>query len=460
MNGSRRLGDLALGVAFLLLVAGGLGVAALMYGQAFRSHTDVTLLTGTVGNSLQTGSDVKLNGVPVGEVSAVATSPDGASLTLSLEPDVAAGLPAGTVARLLPKTLFGERYVQLVTDGATTGDGLADGATIHQDSSDEAVELEEVLDELLPVLQAVQPQKLAATLGELTLALRGQGAGIGESMERWGDYLTRLQPHVPQLVEDLDRLADVAEVYDVAAPDLLTALEDLTVTSRTLAEERTTLDDLYAGVLAASDETRTWLTANESTIVVLADESRAALEAVAPYADQFPCLLASVADFVPVMEEVLGVGTDEPGAHVTLSVAPDRGRYLAGRDAPTYRSGGGPRCPYTPSSRAGASAQGTGAPGAGTPGTGTPGTTATGTSSGAPTATPPPPSDLVTSLLGPDNGPQLGLARGLGDANSPGENQLIAELVAPTQGLAPAAYPGWSSLLLGPSLRGTAVVLR
>lgn len=443
MNPVGRRVDLALGVVFLLLVAAGLGVAGMMYNQTFRSTTDVTLLTGTVGNALQKGSDVKLNGVPVGEVSAVRTSTDGASLTLSLDPAVADGLPSGTVARLLPKTLFGERYVQLVADGATSGDGLPAGATIRQDSSDEAVELEEVLDELLPVLQAVQPQKIAATLGELTLALRGQGAGIGESMERWGDYLTRLQPEVPELVDGLDRLAEVAELYDIAAPDLIAALEDLTVTSGTIADERATLDDLYAGVIAASDETRTWLTANQSTIVVLADESRAALEAVRPYADQFPCLLASVADFTPVMEELLGVGTDEPGAHVTLSIAPDRGRYLAGRDAPTYRSGGGPRCPYTPSSQARNAAAVPQASGAGTP-----------------TATPPPASDLVTSLLAAQNGPQLGLARGMGDANSPAENQLIAELVAPSQGIAPAAYPDWSSLLLGPSLRGTEVVLR
>ncbi len=49
---------------------------------------------------------------------------------------------------------------------------------------------------------------------------------------------------------------------------------------------------------------------------------------------------------------------------------------------------------------------------------------------------------------------------GLGDANSPGENQLIAELVAPTQGMAPAEYPDWGSLLVGPTLRNTKVVLR
>jgi phospholipid/cholesterol/gamma-HCH transport system substrate-binding protein len=66
--------------------------------------------------------------------------------------------------------------------------------------------------------------------------------------------------------------------------------------------------------------------------------------------------------------------------------------------------------------------------------------------------------------IGPPPGAQaesylLALA-GLGDANSPGENQLIAELVAPTQGMAPSEYPRWNSLLLGPTLRNTEVVLK
>lgn len=443
---TRRV-DLALGVVFLLLLVLGLGTAALLYDKAFTARTEVVLATGTVGNALQRGSDVKLNGVPVGEVTTIEPTAEGARLTLALEPDVAAGLPDDTVARLLPKTLFGERYVQLVADGATSGAGIADGGAIRQDGSDEAVELEEVLDELLPVLRSIQPEKLAATLGELTLLLRGQGAQIGESMRTWGGYLTELDPYVPTLTDDLARLAEVADVYDVAAPDLLGALDDLTVTATTLVERRTTLDDLYAGVITAAGTSQTWLEANRDTIVVLADDSRDALAAIEPYAAQFPCLLRSVADFEPVMEEVLGVGTAEPGVHVSLDVSAARGAYRPGRDEPTYLVDGSPRCPYTVGSRSSAAPSDR----AGTAGT---------TGGGAPTRVAPPTSEVVEAYLAPDNAPRLALATGLGEANSPAENRLIAELLAPGQGLAPADYPGWASLLVGPVLRGAEVTLR
>ncbi|MEO9240088.1 MAG: ABC transporter substrate-binding protein, partial [Jatrophihabitantaceae bacterium] len=59
----------------------------------------------------------------------------------------------------------------------------------------------------------------------------------------------------------------------------------------------------------------------------------------------------------------------------------------------------------------------------------------------------------------PVSGAAAGSA-GLGTANSPQENQLIAELVAPTMGISPSSFPDWSSLLLGPALRGAVVSVK
>jgi phospholipid/cholesterol/gamma-HCH transport system substrate-binding protein len=47
----------------------------------------------------------------------------------------------------------------------------------------------------------------------------------------------------------------------------------------------------------------------------------------------------------------------------------------------------------------------------------------------------------------------------LGPANSPHENDLVNELLAPATGKPAAALPDWSSLLAGPALRGTEVTL-
>jgi phospholipid/cholesterol/gamma-HCH transport system substrate-binding protein len=429
-----RARDLTLGLGYAALVLALAAGTWLAYNQVFVDRSDITLTTRTVGSALQKGSDVKLNGVPVGTVTGIEPRDGGATLTLALQPDVLDDLPKDTTARLLPKTLFGERYVALLVpggDGLGTGDPLAAGDTIHQDSSAAAVEIEELFDELLPVLRAIQPDKLSATLGELALMLRGNGDDLGTALVSWGSYLARINPLTPQLADDLASLGRVAETYADAAPDLVDALDSMTTTSQTLVDQESQVEDLFASVVVAADETNRWLVANSGTVIALSRESRRALEAVAPYATQFPCLASSMRDFIPVMDKALGKGTDEPGVHVVLNVTPSRGKYILGRDDPVYATSGRPRCPYQDGSTRPARLR---------------------ADADEPERMLPPPSERIRQVLS--------MNLGLGEANSPAENQLIAELMAPSAGLRPDDYPDWSSLLVGPLLRGAEVELR
>lgn len=431
-----RVRDALLGLSYVgLVLAIGLGTWA-SYEKVFTRSSEITLSTSSIGNALQKGSDVKLNGVPVGEVRGIEATDSGARLTLALKPDVLDQLPRNTVARLLPKTLFGERYVALVRPrSGVASASLEAGDRIEQDSSASAVEVEDLFDKLLPVLQAIQPDKLSATLGELALMLRGNGDRLGATLASFSTYLGKLTPITPQLADDLASLGRVADTYATAAPDLVDALTGFTTTAKTVAEKRTSLAEVFSRVTTAADDADAFVTANSRTIIRLSDSSRAGLEAIAPYAVQFPCLSRSMRDLIPVMDKVLGKGTKQPGLHVVLSVTPDRGRYRAGRDDIRYAKGGAPRCPYQDGSVKNVR--------------GRVGTTG---AAGDPAAIAPPPSPVVAEALA--------AGRGLGEANSPAENQLIAELMAPEAGVSPADYPAFASLMVGPLLRGTEVEVR
>jgi len=100
------------------------------------------------------------------------------------------------------------------------------------------------------------------------------------------------------------------------------------------------------------------------------------------------------------MEKALGKGTNEPGLHVTLTVQDPREKYVPGRDTPRFDATGGPKC-YGGGAAAAADGD-------------------------------------------------------LGPANSPSERQLVAELLRPALG----DVPDWSSVLIGPALRGTEVTVR
>ncbi|SES49811.1 virulence factor Mce family protein, partial [Pedococcus cremeus] len=170
-----RLGDRAYGIAFLLVVAALVSVSIASFKKVFTDVVMVSLQTDRIGSQLQTSSDVKLRGLIVGEVRDIRTTGKGAVLSLALKPEMVPQIPADVSARLLPKTLFGERYVDLVppenvdvsAGGARTVRAIRAGDVIGQDRTKVAIELERVFDDLLPLLRTVQPEKLSATLNAL-----------------------------------------------------------------------------------------------------------------------------------------------------------------------------------------------------------------------------------------------------------------------------------------------------
>lgn len=416
------------GVVFLLVPALLAWFAVEVYDKAFSGSDTVTVLTGSVGNEMHLGADVKLRGVVVGRVQRISADGAGARLTLAIDPSEIDRIPDRVTAQMLPTTLFGERFVALVPPAGGAGGGapLRPGAVISQDRSSNAIELQQVLDHLLPLLTAVQPEKLSETLNAVSTALSGRGTQLGSTLVQLDGYLTRLNPQLPALTSDIRQLVTVSRSYDQAAPDIVQALTEFTATSRTIADEQSRLATLYGSTTTTARDLTTFLQQNKDSIIRLSVDSRGTLGLLAEYAPSFPCTLQTLANFVPVMDKALGKGTGHPGLHVDVTAVPSRGGYQPGRDTPVYNATGGPRCyavPYTGAGRV------------------------------------------------PAAGPGQGV---LGLANSPQENELVNELLAPgiqsaairsaaiqpAGSPAPQSLPSWSSLLAGPVLRGTEVTLK
>jgi len=350
-----------LGIGFAVLLTGALTMSVLAYRKAFTPVDWVTLRTDRTGMQLSTGAEVKLLGVQVGEVRQISADGSTAVLRLALDPDQIGLIPADVSARLLPKTLFGERYVELVParGGPTVPDGTAHrphspferapslraGAVIDQDRSSSAVELEKVLDRALPVLQAIKPDKLAATLGALAYALDGRGDRLGADLTNADDYLAALNEQMPTIQTDVRRLAQALDGYAAALPDLLTLLRNVTVTATTVADQREQLAEFLADTTDLADNTRIFLDRYDDRIIQLGQVSRPVLELLAAYAPEYPCFFKGLVALQPQLEEVFASGR----MHVTLEVTKDGGKYVKGRDEPVYGAQNGPQCRGLPS---------------------------------------------------------------------------------------------------------------
>jgi len=461
------------GLAFVLVIVSLLGLAVADYRGVFERGVPVTLEVDRAGNQLTERSDVKVRGLIVGTVSQISTTGSGARVELSLEPDMVELIPAGVSARLLPKTLFGEKYVSLVTpDNGGGGTTIAAGDVIPMDRSETAREIDAALDGLLPLLQAVSPDDLATTLGALSQALSGRGERLGDTLVRLQELTGGLRPGIPDLQEDITQLADFAGNLDSAAPDLLDALEDFTVTSRTVVEQRDQLRALIGGVTTASDDLRGFLDRNGENIISLSAASRPTLESLARYSPEFPCFFEQLNGLIPRLDEVYGANNDRPGVYLTVEIVNNKGKYVEDRDEPQYRDDRGPRCypilplgPQEPPDGALCDGAADPAPPSDSPrgdvddlggdtfGTGDAsfacedGTTAAGDTPGAGRPGLP---GLPIEAIAYD---------GMGLPNSPGEQALVAELVAAQDGGDPAAVPSWSSMMVGPLYRGSEVTL-
>jgi len=427
MNSTHRLRDALVGLVYIGVIAGLVSLSVMIFNKDFVSTVKVTLTTDNIGSALQKGSDVKVRGLLVGDVTKISTNGDGAQLQLALSPGKAKQIPTNVTARLLPKTLFGERYVDLELPANPDGSTLHSGDHIAQDRSTQAVELEQLFDDLLPVLNAVEPAQLSTMLGDFAGFLRGRGTQIGQTFITIENYLRKLLPEVPDLENDLSQFASVLSTYNKAAPDLLNALNDMTVTSKTLVDQQTQLKTLFATVTTASNTVGGFVGSNSDTIISLSKESLPSLDVAARYSSEFPCISKALANFVPTMDRVLGAGTKSPGMHVVLHTVPVVLPYTPADLPKPYSDNTGPQCPYVP-------------------------TTALANTALATTSTAKTPAQQ-NALFG-------GAAQDLGTANSPSENELIAELMAPTVNLTPSKFPKWGSLLLGPVLRGTEVTVK
>jgi phospholipid/cholesterol/gamma-HCH transport system substrate-binding protein len=322
-----------------MILAALLVLSVLVYRKAFTDVDRVRLHADRAGMQLSEGADVKLRGVVVGEVRSIRADGTKAVLELALDPGQRERIPADVTARLLPKTLFGERYVALQANGTTT-QSIKDGAVIEQDRTEAAIELERVLDNALPLLQAIKPDKLAAVLGALAYGLQGRGERLGQDVESLNRYLAELNERMPTIAEDVRRLAEVLEVYHSAAPDLLALLRDATTTMTTLAEQRVQLADFLSHTTGLAVQGRDFLDRYDDRLIQVGRVTRPVLELLAAYAPEYPCLLRGVVALQPRAEQVFATGR----MHITLEATKDGGRYEANRDEPVYGARTGPNC--------------------------------------------------------------------------------------------------------------------
>lgn len=334
----RRL--LYAGVAFLTGIALLISLSIAVYQKTFESVTMVTIKADRAGLQLAKFGDVRVNGVLVGQVRGISQDGEEAEIKVGLRPEDAERIPANVEVEILPTTLFGQKYVSLVRPDQPEG-SLRDGAVITSDRVHTNVELSRILANLFPLLRSVRPADLNATLNALATALAGRGEHLGITLDKLGAYLGAISDELPTLREDLVLLADVADTYDLAAPDLLATLKNITVTGRTIIDQKDQLAGFFADLTGLANTSIELLAANEANLIRVGRLTRPITNLLAVYSPEFPCLLKGLDRYTDNLNQIFEGGRVKQ--YVELGATQREGYKV--EDRPVYGDvGHGPWC--------------------------------------------------------------------------------------------------------------------
>jgi phospholipid/cholesterol/gamma-HCH transport system substrate-binding protein len=231
--------------AVLLVIA--LGLGWLIWHQfrgGFEEKEQLTLLASRSGLSMDPGSKVTYNGVEIGRVTEV--KPDengdvpGARVLLDVNPRFVGLIPRNVDAKIQATTVFGNKYIALASPKDPSPQRLGPGDTI--DVTGVTTEFNTLFETVVDVAQQVDPIKLNETLTATAQALDGLGSRFGESIENGNAILDDVNPLMPRIREDNQKLAALADVYSNASPDLFDGLNNAVVTARTLNEQQKNTD--------------------------------------------------------------------------------------------------------------------------------------------------------------------------------------------------------------------------
>ncbi len=239
MNG----GILAVFTIFCVLV---LEFLAVNIGQPNPLSSDYTVhAVFADADGVPTAADVRVSGVGVGKVTAIShdpKSPGFSVVTLQISDTHAVPLFSNGFAKVRPKTLLGEKYVDLTVGSSASGEAIASGGYLPVAETGKDVSNDEIFNAFDSTTRAQQQQVLAA----LDNATKGRAGDI--------------QAILPQLQQVVANLTPVAQVYEKDQPQTDDIFVQLNTIMQALADEHQQLagflsnGNIALGAIAQKDQ--------------------------------------------------------------------------------------------------------------------------------------------------------------------------------------------------------------
>lgn len=293
-----------------------------LFRGGFTRTVPVTVLSQRAGLVMYPDAKVKLRGVQVGKVGSIEPLADGtAVLRLEMQPDQLRLIPANVTARIASTTVFGAKSVELVVPPDPEGTRLHAGQVLAGEHV--TVEINTVFQQLVRVLDKIDPKKLNETLSAVSTAFNGRGHKIGQALTDFDKLLAEMEPSLNTLEHEAATMPPVFRSYADAAPDLTAALNATTTMSESIVTERESLDTFLLSAIGLADTGNEVLGDNRQVLTDLTHVLEPTAALLDKYHEELGC---SIGGLVPFANSP---PFDVPGIIITASftLAKERYRY-------------------------------------------------------------------------------------------------------------------------------------
>ncbi|BDN82698.1 MULTISPECIES: MCE family protein [Mycobacterium] len=286
--GKHRLHDAWWTVILFAAIVAAILVTTVSFTGTLRPYVAVTLTSERSGLVMDAGAKVMLRGVQVGRVRQI-DSNHGASLELEIDPDQIRYIPANVEAQISATTAFGAKFVDLVIPPTPSRARLAAGAVLH--SKNLSTEINTVFENVVDLLNMIDPLKLNAVLSAVAEGVRGQGERIGQATTDLNQVLQGLNARRDTLRQNWRSLRDFSNTYDAAARDILTILDAASTTSTTVVDHARSLDSLLLNVIGLADTGTNLLANNRENLTTSINILEPTTNLLLKYNPEYTCLL-------------------------------------------------------------------------------------------------------------------------------------------------------------------------
>lgn len=278
--------------------AGLLGLWLMMsYFGIWTSDAKVSINVTAVGDAIGPGAKVRYHDVIVGRVLKLEDNGDGYQLKIVVDKDHAESIPNTATARILPSTIFGSEYVELLSDSDASGstNALSSGDVLQEDGTDSTLRLMESFDSAERLISAIDAEDINRITGKLAPALDGHGDDIKSFLERADAVVTDINEDLPTTWETLRLTPTTLDTLADITPDLVSAAENSQKTSETIADRNKQLSELLTDTTRVMDQGHTLIAKNREVIVPFVSRLERLTGLVADNSDSLQAVLTHFA---------------------------------------------------------------------------------------------------------------------------------------------------------------------